>query len=186
MKSNAFWRTVQIVAISVLAASSAALAQTPQPARFSGVINDYGPQTVKPLGPWEMRGPWSLRIRQSGAADFSAALTMEMSDYSQSPSTINVAGARGQHTHHIVLRGATVAPLSTGGFEVTGVVANTLITKDGSQVFPDSTVVIDVTGGANVAYSNITLTFQGSATGHFGGQAIHGVVRKVKAEDDDR
>lgn len=186
MKSKAFWRTVQIVVISVLAASSAALAQVPQSARLSGVINDYGPQTVTPVGPWEMHGLWSLKIRESGTADFSAALTMERSDYSQSPSTINVDGARGQHTHHIVLRGATVVPLSTGGLEVTGVVANTLITKDGSQVFPDSTVVIDITGGTNVTYAVITLKFQGSATGHFGGQAVHGVVRKVKAEDDDR
>ena len=44
----------------------AVLAQAPLPTQFSGVINDYTPSTSSPMGPWEMRGPWSLTL--NGAA----------------------------------------------------------------------------------------------------------------------
>jgi hypothetical protein len=40
-----------------------------------------------------------------------------------------------------------------------------------------------ITGGSNVVYSNMTMVMTGPATGHFGTQPIHGVVRFVGKED---
>src|SRR5271170_974286 len=99
MKINSFLCTL------TLAVATGALAQTPLPTQFSGVINDYTPSTSSPTGPWEMRGPWSLTLNgASGTADFTATLTMELSDYTRNPSNIDAttgAASRGQHTHHI-------------------------------------------------------------------------------------
>ena len=86
MKSKTFRRTVRNAAVLMLAMTTSVLAQTPPlPAQFSGVINDYSPSTtVTPMGPWEMRGPWSLTLNgASGTANFTAELTMELSDYTR-------------------------------------------------------------------------------------------------------
>jgi len=42
--------------------------------------------------------------------------------------------------------------------------------------FSGSLVDVQITGGEAVPYSNITLTFGGSASSHFGHQPLHGVV----------
>jgi hypothetical protein len=42
-----------------------------------------------------------------------------------------------------------------------------------------------VNGGSDVPFSNVTLVFGAPASGHFGAQAIHGVVRKSKLSDFD-
>jgi hypothetical protein len=191
MKSRTLWWTARIVVILVLAVASGALtsAQDPKPVRFRGVINDYSPSNVKPTGPWEIRGLWSLTLKgESGKADFSAAVTMELSDFSRNLSNVDTPSLRGQHTHHITVEDGIVTFLPDGGFEVTGPVT---ITKDGSPApLAASTLVIDITGGTIVEFSNITLTFQddapGGATIHFGPQAIHGVVRKVELEEHRR
>lgn len=184
MKSKTWFWTVYVVATVVLAGVASTSAQDSRPVRFSGVINDYTPASVNPTGPWEIRGPWSLRLREDGTADFSAALTMELSDFSQTTASVNAPGARGQHTHHLTVDGGTVTTLAGDGIEVTGPVT---ITKNGGPApLAASTLVIDITGGTLVTYSNITLTFQGgttSATMHFGPNAIHGVVRNVKYSD---
>jgi hypothetical protein len=177
-----------VFALLLLVAAFPASAQDWKPEmHLSGVINDYTPLSVKPTGPWEVRGPWSLIVnRETGTADFSAALTMELSDYSQNATTVDAPGARSQHTHHIAVVGGTVTSLATGGFEVMGPVT---ITKDGSPApLAASTAVIDITGGTDVEFSNITVTFKGGAPVHFGAQAIHGVVRHVRSgrHDDER
>ena len=41
-----------------------------------------------------------------------------------------------------------------------------------------STLTIGVTGGTRVTYSNISLTLGSDAAGHFGTQAVNGVVRR--------
>jgi hypothetical protein len=49
-----------------------------------------------------------------------------------------------------------------------------------------SQLQVCIAGGTdepNVPFSNITLVFQKPAAAHFGSQAIHGVVRKVKYSD---
>jgi hypothetical protein len=184
MKHRVLFRTIGITAVFVLAAAAAlvTVADRQTPTHFSGLINDYtavaGATDVSPgTGPWEVRGPWNLRLHEeSGMADFFAAVTMELSDFSLSGSNIT-ASARMQHTHHITVTGK-VAPI-TGGFEVTGPAT---ITKDGGPApaaIQGSTVVIDITGGALVTYSNITLTFEDGAAGHFGLEPLHGVVRKA-------
>lgn len=185
MKNYSLSWAARTAAVTLLVLITQVYAQDWKPMlHFSGVINDYTPSNIKPTGPWEVRGPWSLTInRETGKADFSAAFNMELSDYSQTPSAIDTPGARMQHTHHLTVTGATVTALSSGGFEVIGPVT---ITKDGSPApLAASTAVIDITGGTDVEFSNITLTFQGGATVHFGGQAIHGVVRKVRAGRHD-
>jgi hypothetical protein len=177
MKSNTFWRTV-----FMLAATTVLMAQTPAPTQFSGVIQDYTPATNTPAGPWEMRGPWTLTLNGDGKADFSAELTMELSDYTRNPSNIDStsgASSRMQHTHHITMRGGTVTQISTGGFAVSGPVN---ITKDGSPApLAASTLSVDILGGTSVQYSNVTLQFQGGGTVHFGSQLIHGVISNPKA-----
>jgi hypothetical protein len=187
MKRRTLWLVVRVIVLLVLTAGTCVLAQAPAPMHFSGVINDYSPSNVKPAGPWEIRGQWSLKIkRESGTADFSAALTMALSDYSRNPSNVDAtsgAASRMQHTHHITIEDGTVTPLPTGGFEVSGPAT---ITKDGSPApLAPSMLYVDITGGTSLEFSNITLTFQGGATVHFGAQAIHGVVRQSKPSRPD-
>ena len=178
MKSKTCWVRVGTAGVLILAITTGVLAQTPTPAQFSGVINDYSPSTSTPMGPWEMRGPWTLTLNQdSSKADFSATLTMELSDYTRNSSNIDsTSGVTGrmQHTHHIAIEAGTVTQISTGGFELSGPVT---ITKDGSPApLKASTLSVNVTGGTSVGFSNVTLQFQGGATVHFGPQLIHGVV----------
>jgi hypothetical protein len=178
MKSKTFRWAVHITAVT-LAMATDVLAQAPMPSQFSGVIHDYSPATtVTPMGPWEMRGQWTLTLKaDSSAADFSAALTMELSDYTRNSSNVDTtsgATSRMQHTHHITIQGGTVTQIPTGGFEVSGPVT---ITKDGSPApLKPSTLTVDIIGGTIVQFSNITLQFAGGATVHFGSQLIHGVV----------
>jgi len=178
MKSKTCWVRVGTAGVLILAITTGVLAQTPTPAQFSGVINDYSPSTSTPMGPWEMRGPWTLTLNQdSSKADFSATLTMELSDYTRNSSNIDsTSGVTGrmQHTHHIAIEAGTVTQISTGGFELSGPVT---ITKDGSPApLKASTLSVNITGGTSVGFSNVTLQFQGGATVHFGPQLIHGVV----------
>jgi hypothetical protein len=182
MKSTTQRCGVRNIAVLLLAASAGVLAQTPAPTQFSGVIEDYTPATSTPTGPWEMRGPWTLTLNGDGTADFSAELTMELSDYTRNPSNIDAtsgASGRMQHTHHITLQGGAVTQISTGGFEVSGPVN---ITKDGSPApLAASTLSVEIVGGTSVQFSNMTLQFGGGGTVHFGSQLIHGVVSSPKA-----
>jgi hypothetical protein len=177
MKSKTYSHAVRS-GVLMLAITAGSLAQTPTPMQFSGVINDYSPSATTPMGPWEMRGPWTLTFNgDSSKASFSATLTMELSDYTRNSSNIDStsgATARMQHTHHITIEDGAVTQIATGGFQVTGPVT---ITKDGSPApLAASTLTVSITGGTNVEFSNITLQFEGGATVHFGSQLIHGVI----------
>ncbi|HXN74703.1 MAG TPA: hypothetical protein VN861_19310, partial [Candidatus Acidoferrales bacterium] len=116
MNSKSLWRMLSAVAIVVLAAGITALAQAPTPMHFSGLINDYSPETIagKVVGPWEMHGKWSLDLKgKSGLADFSAEMTMELSDHAMDVAIANGVMENGvlatfdnpetriPHTHHI-------------------------------------------------------------------------------------
>lgn len=174
-------------------AMTAAVAGKPAglPDQLSGLINDYTPASVS-KGPYEMRGEWTLDIhRSSGTASFSAVMNMETSDWGAVTGVVdpNNLASRGAHTHHITMTNAAVSrdtsacpslsPATSGGFVVTGTVH---ITGNGSPApfesggNPPSTAQVCITGGSKVALSNLTLTLTGLATGHFGPQAIHGVV----------
>ena len=181
-----------------------AMAGGPQqslPDRLGGLLNDYTPASVSG-GPYEIRGTWSLDLRGgSGRASFSAAVNMETSDWGVSKGIVDPdnPSTRGAHTHHITVANATVArdtsvcpafnPATSGGFVVNGTAD---VTGNGSPApfesggKPPSSVQICITGGSTVELSNFTLTFTGLATGHFGTQAIHGVVTCASPSSDGK
>jgi hypothetical protein len=178
MKNKGFW--LAQIAVIVLAASIGALAQTPTSVNLSGVINDYTPANV--AGPWEVRGTWSLSVRATGTASFSAALTMEHSDQGvllSGGGDLNNPAARSAHTHHLTLVNGTVTPIA-GGFRVTGPATITANGKFPPPFGASSTLQIDVIGGNSVAFSNIKITLSGDAAAHFGSQPVNGVVQIVK------
>jgi hypothetical protein len=177
-------------------ASVQAQAQDIRPVHFSGLINDYSPST-SPGGPYEIRGAWSLDVQRSGIAEFSADLNMETSDYGITGAThVDPANpaTRSAHTHHISLTNATVSyntsscpanspPTTVSGLMVTGATSTTA--NGGPAPFDPnstSTLQICIMGGSGVSFSNLTLVYTGPATGHFGAQPIHGVVRSVSTK----
>jgi hypothetical protein len=182
------------IAIAVSAVALVpAQAQDLRPVHFSGVINDYSPSTVAG-GPYEIRGDWSLDVESGGIANFSADLTMETSDYGiTSAAQVDPANpaTRNPHTHHISVTSATVSydtsvcpvnnpPTTSAGLVVTG--TSTTTGNGGPAPFESkgsSTVQVCILGGSQVNFSNMTLVYSGPATGHFGPQPIHGVIRNV-------
>jgi hypothetical protein len=215
VKSKAWLWMVSAAAVAVLAVAIGALAQNRTPMHFGGLINDYSPETIsgKVVGPWEMHGKWSLDLKgRSGLADFSADMTMELSDHAMEvavasgvvtngvPATFDDPETRIPHTHHISMKDAKVsyntdtstcppyaAPVPTNpGFMVTG--PATITGNGGPAPFSKNDTVLSmlqvcVNGGSDVPFSNVSLVFGVPASGHFGSQAIHGVVRKSKLSD---
>lgn len=186
MKRNVFPAAVRVLAVLVLVGTGA-LAQIPNHMKFGGVINDFTPASTG--GPWEVRGHWSLETRgKRGSGDckaeFSAALTMERSDQGiilNGHGDFNGVNPmdRMAHTHHIAVVTGEVTEIP-GGIQVTGPAE---ITVNGGVPPPfgsDSTLTIQITGGNEVEFSNITLLFVGDATAHFGKLPLHGVVRRSR------
>jgi len=185
------------IAIAVAAiALVRAQAQDLRPVHFSGVINDYSPSTV-PGGPYEIRGDWSLDVQRGGTANFSADLNMETSDYGITGATqVDPANpaTRSPHTHHISMTNVTVSydtsvcpannpPTTVSGIVVTGTATTT--GNGGPATFEAkgaSTLQVCIMGGSEVSFSNVTLVYTGPATGHFGTQPIHGVIRNVSTK----
>ena len=189
MKNRTLWAT-SFSAVMVLAVALGALAEPSKHVRYSGVINDFTPQNVPTTvsGPWEVRGHWSLTMKgDSGKADFSAALTMVRSDAgvaSSGDGNLNDPTQRNAHTHHITLLGGQVTAIPNG-FRVTGPATITANGKLPPPFGPTSQLQIDVTGGNSVELSNIAVTFELDAAGHFGTSPLHGVVRTVRNLDKD-
>jgi hypothetical protein len=183
MKNKALGWAVLTIAVLILAASVGALAQTSGLTTFNGEMNAYSPQTTDSTGtttgPYEIRGPWTLTLQGTGTAGFSTDLNMEESDgwcMTQNGSNFDPA-ARGAHTHHITLVNAAVTQI-TGGFQISGsatIMANGTIS---SKLSP-SVLTVQITGGTDRTYSNITLTFQAPGSTHFGTEPVAGVVRSV-------
>lgn len=191
--------------VLVLALGTSVVAQNRSPEHFRGIINDFtAAHDAKgnPSGPWELHGVWRLDLsRERGTAEFSAALTMENSDFwllinPNPPADPNAPATRAPHTHHITMRDAQVTsdpslvasgcpsasykPPTTSGFMVTG---SASITGNGGYppFAPEgqtSSLTVCVTGGTQVGFSNVTLVFGMPASGHFGSQAINGAVRR--------
>jgi hypothetical protein len=171
---------------------------------FKGLFNDYSPATFvvagvpKTVGPWEIRGTWSLDLQgDSGTANFSAVLNMELSDYAvvEGIANVDTVGARKAHTHHITMSGATVTvnptdcpasppgtPAYTPQLEVNGFAD---VTGNGGLAFSQVPLQVCIDGGSSVQFSNITMVFtipsggSNAAAGHFGSQPIRGVVSKA-------
>ena len=182
--------------IAFTLAAGLVTAQDLRQVHFKGVINDYSPSTVSG-GPWEIRGTWSLDVQRTGTANFTADLTMETSDYGITD-TAQVdptnPGTRSPHTHHISMTNATVSydvsvcPANSPATTGSGVVVTSTATTSangGPAPFESkgsSSIQLCVTGGSQVDFSNMTLVYTGPATGHFGPQAIHGVVTQVSTK----
>jgi hypothetical protein len=205
MKGKVFGWAVRFVAIFVLAWGTAALADGRHPVHFKGLINDYTHATFvtagvsKTIGPWEIRGKWSLDLHgESGTANFSAALNMELSDYAvlEGVASVDTTDSRKAHTHHITMNNAMVtedptdcpaSPAGTPGYtsqlEVNGLAD---VSGNGGMAFSQVPLQVCLDGGSAVQFSNITLVFTmpngvaNAAAGHFGSQPIRGVVSKTK------
>jgi hypothetical protein len=216
MNSKTLRWMLSVIAVVILAVGICARAQGPTPTHFSGLINDYSPETIlgKVVGPWEMHGKWSLDLKgRSGLADFSAEMTMELSDHAMEIAIANAIAAgtvppsfddpetRTPHTHHITMKDAKVSvpaagvcpPYATPNTTTLGIMVTgpAYITGNGGPApFSKndtvlSTLQVCVNGGTDVPFSNVTLVFGAPASGHFGTQAIHGVVRERKFDQDD-
>ena len=213
MNRKAMQWTVGLVAILTLVLATGTLADEDGPVHFGGTLHDYTPVMVskgQTVGPYEIHGTWSLNLHgESGQADFSAALTMETSDYGIVEGIVDPAkpGTRHPHTHNIALTGAAAisdaaqvqadcpasapaTPPFTPLLEVTGL-AN--VSGTGGSPFGEGVLVqlqVCIAGGTNVRFSNITLVFpqfqpDGSpnpGAGHFGSQPIYGVVREARLD----
>ncbi len=200
MKKRALGWTACSLAVLTAAIASSGLTRasaedresrfSPPPVHYSGLLNDYtASAALIKGGPYEMRGRWSLDVdRRHGTATFTAAMNMETSDFGITQATVDKdnPSTRGAHTHHITMTDGVVSdtwmtscpafsPAVTGGFVVTG---SAFVTGNGSPApFGNpSPLTICVLGGANVAFSNVTLTFGAPANTHFGKAAIHGVI----------
>ena len=209
MNNKLFSWAGRIIAVLALSLPFGALAQAPRPQHFSGIISDYTPliSTLSPTGPYEIRGHWSLHLKgRSDKADFSAYMTMELSDSGVAAAGGNLADpkSRGAHTHHIVMTDATVSsepsdtstcptfsPANTALFVVTGP-ANFISGNGNAAPFEKlgpTTLQVCISGGTDgtseVQYSNMTLVMSGPAAAkHFGSQPIHGVVRFPRKSDE--
>jgi len=200
MRSKAWKRTLCAALVLGLAGWISVLAQDATPTHFRGVINDYSPVSGNTTA-WELHGPWSLTLnKETGKAHFSTALTMGLSAVGQTSSALqNITLA--QHTHSITMDGmitynptdcppaAAGTPGYTARIEVKGtasVFANGNVPPFGQF----SGLQVCISGGVlepNVPFSNVTLVFADGAAGHFGMQAIHGVVRRATdSADSDR
>lgn len=187
--------SIVLAATTGLGGLTAALAgdeQARSPSHFNGLINDYTPSAALTKGgPYEMRGKWSLEVdERRGTTRFEAAMNMETSDFGITQGTVNKDDptTRGAHTHHILMTDGVIStdwmticpvfsPAVTDGFVVTG---TAFVTGNGSPApFGNpSPLTLCILGGGNVKYSNFTMAFGPKASGHFGTQAIHGVVIK--------
>lgn len=128
----------------------------------SGIIADFTP-VLDANGPWQVSGLWTVRLNQTGRGDLTVAINMVRAE----------SLTRSAHTHHVTLTNATVSALPNG-LRLRGIA---VITSNGNLAgFSGSTVTADITGGNAIYTSNIALSFEGGAVGHFGDQPIHGVV----------
>jgi hypothetical protein len=193
MNSKSLSWALRMILAAVMAAGTGAMAQDPTPERFSGVINDYAPVAGGTTA-WELHGPWSLKLnKETGIAHFSASLTMGLSVLGQTPTEVE-AVTLAQHTHNITMDGMVTynptdcppAAATTPPYVARIEINNTASVFANGSTAPFgqfSQLQVCIAGGTtdpNVPFSNITLVFANPAAKHFGGQAIHGLVRSAK------
>jgi hypothetical protein len=162
MKTKIVWR-VALVAALVFMGSSTARAQTSQ-TRVDGLIHDFT-AALDAVGPWQIVGEWLLALNTTtGKVELTATLSMVRSDND----------LRQAHNHHVKMLDGVPTPIANG-FRING---TAFITSNGTlAAFSGSPVVIEITGGSNLSFSNFKVTFGGAAVGHFGPDPIEGVVR---------
>jgi hypothetical protein len=162
MKTKILWSVVLVAALALMG-SGPALAQTPPQTRVDGMIHDFT-AALDAGGPWEISGEFSLALNAATKkVELMATLSMVRADTTP----------RSAHTHHLLMVDGEPTAIANG-FRIVGTAA---ITTNGSLAgFTGSPVVIEVTGGSAVVFSNFKITFGGGATGHFGPDPIDGVV----------
>ena len=192
MKSKTLASAVRALSLLLLVSATCALAQDFRQVHFSGLFNDYTPASTISGSPYEIHGRWSMDLHDWGTADFLAEMTM--SNFGTTNGALDATkGGQGAHTHHIRLTNIKVtwniigcAPYAiappTEGFQIMGTVS--LITGNGNAAPfettpPSSTLLVCISGGNKLPYSNLDMVFGGpAALKHFGSQPIHGVVSK--------
>ncbi len=206
MKRHILISALRVSSLLLLVPVNLASGQERKPVHFSGLINDYSPLSANVKGsPWEMHGQWSMDLRPDrGTAEFTADMTMSGFGKTAEGAVDPAQPLVNPHTHHIRLTNIKISwdmigcptyatPVPTSGFQITGTVS--LLTGNGNNAPfettpPSSNLQVCVTGVDNAPYSvpnaNITLVFTGPATTHFGPQPIHGVVRIVATDPDDK
>lgn len=163
-----------LVGLTGLALATTADSQPSNTRKLSGIINDFSPRSTVPTGPYVVNGQWSLQLHPNGKAEFTASLTMVHSDLwmVENGGDPESQADRNFHTHHVRVADGVV---STVGSAIV-VEGTALVTSNGNQVFPGSTVRIEISGGTAVAPSNMKLTFGTPASNHFTDQPYEGVV----------
>jgi hypothetical protein len=165
-----------VIAATSLVAAPPAVAQDGAPTRVAGTLNDFVWVDVgSGAGPWQVSGTWSAKLNtSSGRGEFVASILGVRSDlWVLQTGTDPSATERAAHTHHVALPDAAVTPIP-GGVRLTG---TAVITSNGNVAgFTNSPIVVDITGGNAVRFSNMKLTFHGASNEHFGSHAYDGVV----------
>jgi hypothetical protein len=198
MNSKSLSLAVRMIVAAVMAVGTGAIAQDARPDRFRGVINDYAPIAGGTTA-WELNGPWSLTLnKETGAAHFSASLTMRLSVLGQTPTDVEEV-TLAQHTHNLTMDGtvtynptdcppaAATTPPYVARIEIKGT-ASVFANGSTAPFGQFSQLQVCIAGGTtdpNVPFSNITLVFADPAATHFGAQAIHGIVRSAKQSSVD-
>lgn len=163
-----------VLCLTAFAMATTASSETARPRKLSGVINDFSPRSTVPTGPYLVNGTWSLQLHPRGKASFTASLTMVRSDlwFFETGGDPENQADRNFHTHHVRV---TDGEVSTVGSSIV-VDGTAVVTSNGNEVFPGSTVRIEITGGSAVAPSNIRLAFGAPASSHFTSVPYEGVV----------
>ena len=152
-------------------------AQNPPQMRIVGTLNDLvWVEEGAGAGAWQVSGTWSARLLgNSGKVEFVAAILGVRSDLWVQQTFADPANPalRTPHTHHVGLLDADVTVIPNG-IRLEG---TAIITANGSLApYSGSTVRVDITGGGLLRFSNIKLTFLGTAVEHFGPQPYDGLV----------
>ena len=151
-------------------------AQNPPQIGIVGTLNDLvWVEEGAGAGAWQVSGTWSARLLgNSGKVEFVAAILGVRSDLWVQQEGVDAATTlRSPHTHHVGLLDGTVTTIP-GGIRLTG---NAILTTNGNTApFSGSPIVVEITGGNTVQYSNMRLMFLGASTEHFGSHPYDGVV----------
>jgi hypothetical protein len=163
-----------VLSLTGLAVATNAFSQTSSPRKLAGVINDFSPRSTTPTGPYVVNGTWSLQLHPNGKADFTASLTMVRSDlwFIETGGDPESQADRNFHTHHVLVTDGQISIVGSA-IVMDGIA---IVTSNGNQVFPGSTVHIEISGGTAVAPSNIKLSFGAPASSHFTSEPYEGVV----------
>ncbi len=163
MKSKLAW-TALVLTLSILVITTTARSDSSSPQKFQGMINDFSPPDTTPAGPYLVSGPWSLKVHANGKAEFDGSLNMVRSDD---------IGNRNFHTHHVQVADGLVVSQTANSMVIRG---EAVLTSNGNPVFPGTIVRIELSGGSEMAFTNVKLVFESGASAHFTMEPYDGVV----------